>query len=282
MKKEKNMKISPILTLQKSQMTAGLSAYDVRHTDFAELSDPVISMTHFFMSQPTFPPHPHAGFSAITYMLETSANGFYNRDSLGNESPIHPGDLHWTMAGRGVMHEEVPLRNGIPAEGLQIFINLKERNKMIAPRAFHVTSAEAPCLKDEGLTIKVVSGSYGQAAAAFQPPEPVQILDIKVQGDGALKVGENQGGLIYAYQGALQFETDAGWRPLQQHQTFAFHTEEAGSLNLKAAAEARLILLSGTPIHEPVIARGPFIMTSYEALRDAERRFRAGEMGLLE
>ena len=35
----------------------------------------VLNVDHFHMSQPSFPPHPHAGFSAITWMLPWSQGG---------------------------------------------------------------------------------------------------------------------------------------------------------------------------------------------------------------
>jgi len=81
-----------------------------------------------YMRAPIFPPHPHTGFSAVTYMFEDSAGSFQNRDSLGDRALIHPGDLHWTQAGSGLMYEEVPSLPGTLCHGAQIFVNLAAKH----------------------------------------------------------------------------------------------------------------------------------------------------------
>jgi len=113
--------------------------------------DPYVQVDHFWMSRATFPPHPHAGFSAITLLFEDSEGkfkrslrwaqilmcyriaigSFTNRDSLGTNMLIHPGDTHWTVAGKGVVHEEIPVKEGVPSHGLQIFCNLPSKLKFV-------------------------------------------------------------------------------------------------------------------------------------------------------
>ncbi len=106
--------------------------------------DPFLALTDFHMTEPTFAPHPHAGFSAVTYMFRDSAGSFRNRDSLGDESVIEPGALHWTQAGAGMMHEEIPIEPGLDCHGLQLFVNLRSEHKLAPPRAFHVSAADVP------------------------------------------------------------------------------------------------------------------------------------------
>ncbi|MFB2920991.1 MULTISPECIES: pirin family protein [Aerosakkonema] len=100
----------------------GFSDYNL-HDQLGVSLDPFLNLVDFHMSQPTFKPHPHAGFSAVTYMFEDSEGAFINRDSLGDRSRIAPGDLHWTQAGSGMLHEEVPERAGVDCHGLQMFVN---------------------------------------------------------------------------------------------------------------------------------------------------------------
>ncbi|MBL7716348.1 MAG: pirin family protein [Bdellovibrionales bacterium] len=273
------IKFSKILNRQKHQITDGFSAYDFRYSDFDPETDPIISLTHFFMSEPTFPPHPHAGFSAITYMLEHSKNGFNNRDSLGDVSKINPGDLHWTMAGRGIMHEEVPQIRGVPAEGFQIFINLKKTNKSLPARAFHVSREEAPVFKGPQIQVKVVSGVYENMNAVIQAPETPQILDVFVGGAANFQILPRRNGLIYVYQGSIQ--TDE-FGLLGQNQAIAWNNDGAEThLRFTESTNGKFVLLSGEPTGEPIVSRGPFIMNDLESLKDAERRFRSGEMGRL-
>ena len=67
----------------------------------AEPIDPFLGVDHAWISTPTFQPHPHAGFSAVSYLFLDSETGIDNRDSLGNRNHIQPGGLHWTAAGAG-------------------------------------------------------------------------------------------------------------------------------------------------------------------------------------
>ena len=66
-----------------------------------ESLDPFIYLVEFWMRAPTFDPHPHAGFSALTYLFDDSTGAMLNRDSQGDESVIRPGDLHWTWQAPG-------------------------------------------------------------------------------------------------------------------------------------------------------------------------------------
>lgn len=89
--------------------------------------DPFINLTDFRMLLPYFPAHPHAGFSVMTYMFEDSGGAFINRDSYGDHSRIEPGALHWTQAGRGNQHEEVPEVPGEDCHGLQTDVGRPRR-----------------------------------------------------------------------------------------------------------------------------------------------------------
>src|SRR5207253_5326412 len=93
-----------------------LTAYQLR-------LDPFLGIDHFSMRVPRSPPHPHAGFCALTYVFEDSEGALVSRDSLGHTSVVHPRDLCWTTAGRGIVHEEVP-ESGRVVHGLQVFVNL--------------------------------------------------------------------------------------------------------------------------------------------------------------
>ena len=146
--------------------------------------DPVLNIDHFHMSMPTFPPHPHAGFSAVTYMFEDSAGSFINRDSLGDQSRIGPGCLHWTRAASGIIHEEVPEEPGVDCHGLQIFINLAARDKNSPPRIFHIEPEDIPVsMPAAGVRIRVVTGElFGVEAPLDGSITGVDIYDVSLSG----------------------------------------------------------------------------------------------------
>ena len=113
-----NVTVEAVSTIPGRSRSSGLTIAQL-HADVLGASlDPFLMCDCFWMAQPFFPPHPHAGFSAVTYMLPESDGGFVNRDSLGHRNLIRPGALHWTEAARGVMHEEVPITPGLSCQGL--------------------------------------------------------------------------------------------------------------------------------------------------------------------
>jgi len=127
----------------------------------ADLSafDPFVMVDHFVMPDAAFAPHPHAGFSAVTYLFEDSAGRARNRDSFGTDNDLLPGSLHWTQAGSGMLHEELPSTPGSAAHGLQLFVNSARVHKNVPPEAFHLASDEVPVVHTAGgARVRVVLG----------------------------------------------------------------------------------------------------------------------------
>ena len=95
--------MTTILPLQRANHGSHFRAYGLHGSEMG-LIDPFLGVDHAWISGPTFPPHPHAGFSAVSYLFLDSETGIANHDSIGNHNLIRPGGLHWTTAGRGVVH----------------------------------------------------------------------------------------------------------------------------------------------------------------------------------
>ncbi|EOY9199541.1 MULTISPECIES: pirin family protein [Serratia] len=146
--------------------------------------DPFLGVDHVWMSAPTFPPHGHYGFSAVSYVFLDSETGINNRDSLGNRNLILPGGLHWTTAGSGIMHEEIPAETGRTVHSLQIFIELAAHQKDMAPDALSLEPHNVPVVQMPGVKVRVPLGVFGQARSPLMPPTPVDVLDISLD-DGA-------------------------------------------------------------------------------------------------
>jgi len=88
----------------------GFEAQSLKHEQFDGLMDPLVMIDHYTMTTPTFGAHPHAGMSSVSILFEDSEGVFNNRDSLGNNIDLLPGDAYWLMAGRGAIHDEKPTR----------------------------------------------------------------------------------------------------------------------------------------------------------------------------
>jgi redox-sensitive bicupin YhaK (pirin superfamily) len=241
----------------------------------AALTDPFIAVDHFHMTQPTFPPHPHAGFSAVTYLFDDAQTGFLNRDSLGHEGPIQPGDLHWTLAGAGVMHEEFPLQPGLDAHGLQIFVNLSAATKMQAPRALHLTHDQMPRTAGAGWRAVLVFGALQGLQSPLALPVQASLLVVDV--DAGASFVADKPGVEHAFVMIVSGQARVGSETVVAGDAFAV----PGALQLQATQPLRLALFSGQPLAEPIVQHGPFVMNSEAQIVDAMRRYKDGGMGRL-
>lgn len=243
--------------------------------------DPFLALTDFHMTLPTFAPHPHAGFSAVTYMFRDGVGSFRNRDSLGDQSLIEPGALHWTQAGSGMMHEEIPTEPGVDCHGLQLFVNLRSVHKLAPPRAFHVSAADVPVVHaSPGVTARVVVGRLGEIASPIAGLlTEVQLLDIDLAASAtaALPVDPSHRVVLLVVEGSVVI--DGVTLP-----KLAVASLGAGPPSLSLAAGddgATVLVLSGAPLGEPVVFGGPFCMNTQAEVDAARARFGAGAMGSL-
>jgi redox-sensitive bicupin YhaK (pirin superfamily) len=240
------------------------------HPQDAHALDPVVSVDHFRMSQPTFAPHPHAGFSAVTYLFEDSEDGFINRDSLGHTLPIEPGALHWTQAGSGVLHEEIPRTAGRVSHGLQIFVNSAAALKGHAPAMFHRRADEIAVVEPTpGVRVRVVLGDFAATSARIGAHTPLTLLDITLAPRATLDVPLPRGERAFAIV--------ASGEP----HALRFVDEGDGVALSGGERGLHLALFAGRPLAEPMFPKGPFIGGSAAEVTDMIRRFQSGAMGAL-
>lgn len=271
-------------------------AFDARtharmfHPEHLGLIDPFIGVDVFHMPQNFFLPHPHGGMSAVTLLLDDSPGGVVNRDSLGDHSTIRPGDLHWTQAGRGIVHEETPSQPGHAAIGLQIFVNMARSHKQDPAAVFKVDRADMPVWQGEGAQVKVAAGSFaGLDSPIGADPRwatRVDLLAITLEPHARLDlpVDNAANGFLIVTAGDLQ----ANEAPASAHQTVVLAPaapDAAGRsvLTLNSGASgAHAVLLAGVPLREPVVPYGPFVGNSRQDIAAYAQAFQRGDMGLLE
>jgi redox-sensitive bicupin YhaK (pirin superfamily) len=277
-----SMKIGNRLTVQPMRHGTGFEAWGIRGADAA--IDPFLMADHYRMSQPTFGSHPHAGFSAVTYMFDDAETGFNNRDSLGDHSEIRAGDNHWSVAGRGIVHDEVPVENGKVAHGLQIFVNLAAKDIHIDPYSIHILREDMPRVAQAGgAHVKVAFGAYNDAAQSIEPVKPlptdVSLFDISIEKDKSFSyhVPSGTNAFMLVVKGSVAIDGEA----VSAAQAIAFG-REGGMLELIATEDARIALFLGTPFDEPVVRHGPFAMKNQADIQRAITEYQTGKMGTVD
>lgn len=265
--------MTPCLLLQPQRHRLGTGFEAEGWREPQALLDPFIMVDHFRMSEAAFAPHPHAGFSAVTYLFDDSATGLVSRDSLGGEHEILPGGLHWTLAGRGVMHDEFPADAGLEAHGLQIFVNLPAEQKLRAPRVMRLSAKQMPRCIGEGWRAVQVFGGTAELAQPWPAALAVVDIDAGAGFDLSLRAGEQGFAIV------IQGRGHAAELPLSAGQ--ALSLPAAGGTAITAETALRLACFSGRPLHEPLVRHGPFAMSDEGQVVAALQRFQSGGMGRL-
>lgn len=246
------------------------------------LAAPVMALDHYRMRGPTFAPHPHAGFSAVSYVLESSAGGLRNRDSLQHDVVIEPGAVVWTQSGSGIVHEEFPAAIGREVHGIQIFVNQSRRTKVLPPRVMHLKACDVPVIMDKQFNrTRVLSGRLSGAIGRLDPAEPFDLFDVHVMGSWIYPVPARRHALVYALSGEVELQAGGEVRKIRAFQATAARFTKAGPLQVEPNGAAQILVLTGTDPAEPVAVHGPFIMNDQEQLIEALNRYTRGEMGRL-
>jgi len=222
-----------------------------------------------------FPEHPHRGFETVTYML---AGRMRHRDSAGHEGLVTNGGVQWMTAGRGVVHSEMPEQNEGLMEGFQLWLNLPAQDKMSAPWYRDIPSEDVPrfTLADGG-TVQVIAGSsHGVAGAVQRDITQPLYLDIDLPAGATfeqpLPAGHNA--FLYVFRGEVVVE---GKAVPQARMAILDNDTAADGVRIKATAPARLLLIAGRPLNEPIAQYGPFVMNTQAEIFQAVEDFRNGK-----
>ncbi|WP_168016108.1 pirin family protein [Halomonas salinarum] len=226
--------------------------------------------------------HPHRGFETVTLVY---AGELEHRDSSGSGGKIGEGDVQWMTAGAGIVHEEFHSRafteRGGSLEMVQLWVNLPARDKDVPAAYQTLLDAEIPRvpLDDEAGQVRVVAGSYLGQEGPARTFTPINMWDIHLRAgrDAVLSVPEGHTTLMVVLEGTVQVNGETIVRD-ESVVSFEHRGEE---VRLEANNEAKLLLLTGEPIDEPVIGQGPFVMNSVEEIHQAFADFQGGKYGAL-
>ena len=225
-----------------------------------------------------FPDHPHRGFETVSYMI---AGRMRHRDSAGHEGLLENGGVQWMTAGRGVIHSEIPEQEEGRMEGFQLWLNLPARDKMRTPWYRDFSAAELPRLTTaQGVDVTVIAGeSHGVAGAVQRDGTEPLYLDVHLPAGArfAQPLPADHNAFVYVYRGAV---TIGEQQVPTQRMAILKNDAAADGVVIEATHEgARLLLIAGRPLREPIAQHGPFVMNTHEEIFQAVRDFQEGRFG---
>ncbi len=243
--------------------------------------DPFLMLDEFYADEPQdylagFPSHPHRGFETVTYMLD---GHMQHRDHMHNTGDLGPGDVQWMTAARGIIHSEMPQQTQGRMRGFQLWINLPASEKMKPAQYRDIPAREVPTARlDGGGEARVIAGRIGEITGPVSggATDPL-VVDVRLPANAAadLPVPSGHAGFVYLYEGEATLGADATPLPLRA----AGVLSDGERLRIKAGASgARLLLIAGKPLREPIVQYGPFVMNTREEIEQALQDYSAGRL----
>jgi quercetin 2,3-dioxygenase len=221
--------------------------------------------------------HPHRGFETVTIVYDGEVE---HRDSAGNGGVIGPGDVQWMTAGGGIIHEEYHspgfARTGGPFRVVQLWVNLPAKDKM-APGSYQgILKADIPVvpLPAGAGTARIIAGDYRGTKGPAKTFTPINVWDLSLKADADLTLDLPAGhtAMIVVLTGHVTIEGRQGAGEAE----VVLLDREGDDVGLHADGDARLLILTGEPIDEPIVGYGPFVMNSEAEIREAVDDFNSG------
>jgi redox-sensitive bicupin YhaK (pirin superfamily) len=272
-----------VLSIQAGQPTsdgAGVKLTRVFGGPGIESFDPFLMLDEFGSENPDeyiagFPPHPHRGFETVTYMLEGRMR---HEDHMGNVGLLQGGGVQWMTAARGVIHSEMPEQEEGAMRGFQLWLNLPAKSKMGDAGYDDIQPERIPRITtQDGVEVVVIAGQFddgqtAQAGAVQRPDTEPQYFDLHMPAGSQIspRIADGHRVLLYVYEGEVEIASQTQ----KLGQSRLARLSESGEIQLSAPKAARLLLIAGKPLGEPIVQYGPFVMNSREEIEQALRDFR--------
>ncbi|MDT7007199.1 pirin family protein [Klebsiella variicola] len=224
--------------------------------------------------------HPHRGFETVTIVY---AGEVEHRDSTGRGGVIGPGDVQWMTAGAGILHEEFHSeafpRSGGELKMIQLWVNLPAKDKMTAPGYQSITAGTIPtvALANGAGQVRVIAGQYDDVSGPAHTFSPLNVWDLQLnQGrDLTLRQPEGWSTALVVLEGEVIINGSESAREGQ----LAVLSQTGDALHLEATAQAKVLLMAGEPLQEPIVGYGPFVMNNKTQIAEAVRDFNSGRFG---
>jgi redox-sensitive bicupin YhaK (pirin superfamily) len=258
-------------------------------------SDPFLLLDHFGPlewgpGEPKGAPwHPHRGFETVSYIIDGE---FEHHDSTGGGGLITNGATQWMTAGAGILHDERPpealVKSGGLFHGTQLWVNLPQRLKATPPRYQDIEPGQVKLLAsdDGGALVRVIAGELAGHEGPGVTWTPITYLHASVSPGAQLQLPWRPefNALLYVLQGSGSAGLEE--RPIKADQLAVFGPGDAISLKAGTRQDSRspqfeILLLGGTPLHEPVVFYGPFVMNTEAEIAQAISDYQAGRMGTI-
>ena len=226
--------------------------------------------------------HPHRGFETVTIAYKGRVA---HHDSAGNAGVIGEGDVQWMTAASGILHKEYHeaewSKLGGEFQMVQLWVNLPAKFKMSKPKYQPIRREEfgKVVLPDGKGVIEIIAGNFNNTNGPATSFTPIEMYNARLKKGAkvhfSLPQNYNTGFVIIEGAVTINEKTAA-----TDH--FVLFANDGTDIYVEATEDAIVLILSGEPIHEPIVPYGPFVMNSKQEIVDAYDDWNSGKFGVLE
>ena len=284
--------VAKIITALEITEGAGVTVFRTIGSPSCRNLDPFLLLDHMSSDNPDeyiagFPEHPHRGFVTFTYLIDGHLR---HKDSMGNQGELKAGGAQWMKAASGVIHSEMPQQVEGLLKGFQLWINLPKSEKMSCPEYKEIKPDSVPTINQKEKTVRVLAGDYeGCSGPPFIKHEYASwqwgygayphAVEARIADIGNNTLPGNHTAILYVFEG----EANVSQTLVSQFNLAILkpdNSDEACSdVEIWAGPEgARMLLVTGKPIGEPILQYGPFVMNERAEIEQAIKDFEDGTL----
>lgn len=229
--------------------------------------------------------HPHRGFETVTIVYSGEVE---HQDTAGHGGFIGPDEVQWMTAGSWLLHNEFmterfSLMGGVQ-HAVQLWVNLPREYKMTTPRYQALTRENIPEVSFDGGKVRVIAGELRMKSENWEIVEqkwaaetysPVELYDVRFTSSWEISF------TFPEWYNTMILVTE--WTAIVNDKSLAngdmIHLSQSGTdITIVSDAIAKVLIMAGKPLDEPVVNYGPFVMNSHEEIMQAFSDFRDGKM----
>lgn len=224
--------------------------------------------------------HPHRGFETVTIVYSGEIE---HRDTAGHGGVIWADEVQWMTAGSGLLHNEFMTENFSKTGGIQhvaqLWVNLPKEHKMTPPRYQALTRENIPEVEFDGGRVRVIAGKFWDTIWAAKTFSPVELYDIRFEYSGSLEINIPENSTLMLL--LVEWEIQVNDKTIGNGDIVHF-SRSGTSILVTSSSIAKVLIMAGKPIDEPIVQYGPFVMNTEAEIQQAFDDFHAGKMGSLE
>ena len=125
--------------------------------------------------------------------------------------------------------------------------------------------------------MRLIAGEFGGKSGPAKTFTPIHLWDVKLRAAASAELPLPHGHTTAFLVLSGEVVVEGGQTALEGD--LAIFERSGHGISVNATSDAKLLLIDGEPIAEPVVGHGPFVMNSRAEIQQAFQEYQLGKMG---